>query len=946
MDLGFDEFGRPTAKNRRPVENESDDDDDVPRVNVQSSNPLLDSDSDAFSDDVEIIDGEEATEDITKATVVSVSGPSIRQQGSKTGLLIEDRRVQHDAPAASFVGMVSTIPQRLRSIAVVGALHHGKTSLLSLMCSDNGMTVPYQQRKDEIARKMSLKTSLVSVMLSGSTLGQTPASLVSFLDTPGHPSLTCEAAAGLRLADSVLVCVDAVEGVIAYSEQLIRMCSLESLPIALVITKLDRLILDLRLPPMDAYRKLRGIIDVVNNTIASAGSTAFVSPTLATVIFTSSKLQLCFTLETFAKQYLSTLSGKVTASPSAFAKKLWGNIAYMKDLRSFQSCAVGGFGQPKPSFVEFVLEPVYKVIAHSVTGKGHQALSPALSRAPAGPLTAAKEAVRHFFGNPQHVAASVVLNVTPHSCQRSSSLLNRVCGDNVRGCVAMCPMQRIHTDTRSYHVIKVLSGTLKVKTTFAVMEESAGDDAPYYESNFESLFIKTPEGLVDVSAAHAGQVVLGLPAANSRSSRNYMLFQSEDGRIDEQRDDCIDAINDLVVLPSPQREAPRVLLSVEPVEPVHMTALRRGMQRMLMTSPGLDVRAEETGEFTICGFGEVHLDAALNELRSVFCANIPIKLSAPFVSFAETVSAARGVLALAGNSSGSSSSNVRSHHIGVVSGSLANAVTTSIENSMDHEDVAACWDDAVVKGTDRWNTRRRLLRDQFHWDAIDAQRLIAVGPDRRGPNVLIDDVVDEDDLVRPDGDHSISAATSGAIVQGFYNALRHGPLCGEPVREVSSRITFLSVPSKSNTEAQTAIFMRQAVTQSLFGARLQLMEPVCSVEMIATPWRVDSIREILQMRRGAILSETPIPATPLCVVKAFMPLIDSFGFETQLRMTTVGEVFCTMAFDHWDAVPGDPLDSSVQLEPLEPARGFQLARDFVLKTRYRKGLAADITVPQ
>jgi 116 kDa U5 small nuclear ribonucleoprotein component len=945
MDLGFDEFGRPTGTRRQTQEHESDDDE--PR-HVDPSNPLLDSDSDAFSDDVEIVDGEEATEDITKATVSSVSGPSSRQTATKTGLLIEDRRVQHDAPAASFVGMVSTIPQRLRSIAVVGALHHGKTSLLSMVCSDNGVTVPYRQRKDEIARKMSLKTSLVSVMLAGTTLGQTPSSMVTFVDTPGHPSLACEAAAGLRLADSVLVCVDAVEGVIAHSEKLIRMCSIESLSIALVITKIDRLILDLRLPPMDAYRKLRGIIDNVNNTIASTGSTAFVSPTLATVIFTSSKLQLCFTLETFASQYLSTLPGRVAASPSALAKKLWGNTTYSKETRSFQSCtAVGGLGQPKPSFVEFVLEPVYKVIAHSVTGKGHQALTPALTRTPPGPLAAAKEAVRHFFGNAQHVAASVVLNITPHSCQRSLSLLNRVCGTTVQGCVAMCPMQRIHTDTRSYHVVKVLSGTLKVATTFAVMEESAGDDAPYYESRFESLFIKTPEGLVDVSAAHAGQVVLGLLAVNSRSSRNYMLFQSLDGQIDEQRDDCIDAINDLVVLPSPLRDEPRVLLSVEPVEPVHVTALRRGMQRLLMTSPGLDVRAEETGEFTICGFGEVHLDAALNELRSVFCANIPIKLSAPFVSFAETVSAARGVLALAGNSAGSGSgSNARSHHVGVVSGSLSNPVTSSIESFMDHDDVASCWDNAVMKGTDRWNTRRRLLREQFRWDAIDAQRLIAVGPDQRGPNVLIDDIVEEEDLLRPDAEHSLSAATSGAIVQGFYNALRHGPLCGEPVREVSSRITFLSVPNKPNTEAQTAIFTRQAVTQSLFGARLQLMEPVCSIEMIATPWRVDSIREVLQMRRGAIISETPIPATPLCLVKAFMPLIDSFGFETQLRMTTVGEVFCTMAFDHWDAVPGDPLDASVKLEPLEPARGYQLARDFVLKARYRKGLAADITVPQ
>lgn len=939
MDLGFDEFGRPTGRHQTALHTDEHESEDA---RARTPNPLIDSDSDAFSDDVEVVDGEEATEDITKATVVASSaGPSSRQR-THAGLLIEDRHVQRDAPVANFVGMVSSIPQRLRSVGVVGALHHGKTSFLSMITSSDGSSVPYRQRKDEISRKMSLKTSLVSVMVAGTVLGGTPSSLATFIDTPGHPSLTCEAAAGLRLADSVLVCVDAVEGVIAQSERLVRMCALESLPIGLVITKLDRLILDLRLPPTDAYRKLRGIIDTVNNVIASSGSKAFVSPTLGTVLFSSSKLQLCFTLETFAKQYLASLPGRVTATPSALAKKFWGNNAYIKEAKSFQKCAnVGGMGQPKPSFVEFILEPVYKVVAHSITGKAHQALAQELCRSPAGPLAAAKEAIRHFLGDAHQVAVSAVLNITPHSIQRSSFLLGRVCGSHVRGCVALCPMQRIHTDTRSFHVVKILSGTLSIGTTFAVMEEAAGDDEPYYESQFESLFIKTPDGLVEVSSAHAGQVVLALPRGSGRSSRNYVLFQSTDGAIDEQRQDCVDAINDLMVFPL-AHDPPRVLVSVEPVEPSQAAALRQGMLRMLSTSPGLDVRAEETGEFTICGFGEVHLDAALNELRSVFCEKIPIKLSAPFVSFAETVSSARGVLALAGSSGGG---GARSHHVGVVSGSLSSTLANSLEEQA-VEEIGDIWDNSIVKGTDRWSARKKYLREHCQWDALDSQRLLAVGPDLRGPNILIDDVVEEEDLLKPDGDRAMNPATKAAVVQGFQNALRHGPLCGEPVREVTSRITFLAVPARPNTEAQTALLTRQAVTQSLFGARLQLMEPVYAVEMIATPWRMDAVREILQMRRGAVLSETPIPATPLSLVKASMPVIDSFGFETQLRMTTVGEVYCTASFGHWDAVPGDPLDSTIQLDTLEPARGFQLARDFVLKTRYRKGLTGEIVVPQ
>lgn len=41
-------------------------------------------------------------------------------------------------------------------------------------------------------------------------------------------------------------------------------------------------------------------------------------------------------------------------------------------------------------------------------------------------------------------------------------------------------------------------------------------------------------------------------------------------------------------------------------------------------------------------------------------------------------------------------------------------------------------------------------------------------------------------------------------------------------------------------------------------------------------------------------------------------------------------------FDHWQIVPGDPMDKSVVLRPLEPAPMSALAREFMVKTRRRK----------
>lgn len=75
-----------------------------------------------------------------------------------------------------------------------------------------------------------------------------------------------------------------------------------------------------------------------------------------------------------------------------------------------------------------------------------------------------------------------------------------------------------------------------------------------------------------------------------------------------------------------------------------------------------------------------------------------------------------------------------------------------------------------------------------------------------------------------------------------------------------------------------------------------------------------------------------------------IPVIDSFGFETDVRIHTQGQAFVSLVFDKWSVVPGDPLDKEIKLRALEPANAQALARDFTLKTRRRKGLSEDVTI--
>jgi U5 small nuclear ribonucleoprotein component len=79
----------------------------------------------------------------------------------------------------------------------------------------------------------------------------------------------------------------------------------------LVINKLDRLVLELKLPPADAYYKIKHTIDEVNICVQKYRSyieeakQVYFSPVHNNVVFASTLFNTCFSLESFAKVYLS-----------------------------------------------------------------------------------------------------------------------------------------------------------------------------------------------------------------------------------------------------------------------------------------------------------------------------------------------------------------------------------------------------------------------------------------------------------------------------------------------------------------------------------------------------------------------------------------------------------------------------------------------------------------
>jgi elongation factor 2 len=105
-----------------------------------------------------------------------------------------------------------------------------------------------------------------------------------------------------------------------------------------------------------------------------------------------------------------------------------------------------------------------------------------------------------------------------------------------------------------------------------------------------------------------------------------------------------------------------------------------------------------------------------------------------------------------------------------------------------------------------------------------------------------------------------------------------------------------------------------------------IQEPVYLVEIQCPENAIGGIYSVLNKRRGQVFSEEQRVGTPMFTVKAYLPVMESFGFNGDLRQATGGQAFPQSVFDHWELMNGSPLEKGSKLE------------DMVKAIRTRKGL--------
>jgi 116 kDa U5 small nuclear ribonucleoprotein component len=361
-------------------------------------------------------------------------------------------------------------------------------------------------------------------------------------------------------------------------------------------------------------------------------------------------------------------------------------------------------------------------------------------------------------------------------------------------------------------------------------------------------------------------------------------------------------------------------LAMEPLNPAELPKMVESLRRISKAYPMARTRVEESGEHVLFGTGELYMDCMMHDLRHVY-SNMEVKVSDPVVGFRETVVETSSVKCFA------ETANKR-NKLTLIAEPLDDGLAEKLEAGK----IKVNWDQKKMG---------RYFQSQYDWDLLSSRSVWAFGSSpTHGTNILMDDTLPSE------VDKMLLNSCKSSIVQGFQWASREGPLCEEPVRGTKIKILDAILAEKPihRGGGQMIPTARRTVHSALLTATPRLMEPVYRLQIQCPGEIVDAIQPILNRRRGHIVQDKPISGSTMYAVKAFLPVLDSFGFETDLRTFTQGQAMVHSVFDHWAVVPGDPLDRNIILHPLEPSPPQCLARELLIKTRRRKGLSEDVSI--
>lgn len=888
-------------------------------------------------------------------------------------------------------------PSKIRNISILAHVDHGKTSLADSLISSNkiisaklaGKIRYMDSRTDEQERCITMKSSSISLtyVLNDENF------LINLIDSPGHVDFSSEVASALRVCDGGLLLVDAVEGICPQTYTVMKQSWAEGIKLCLVLNKIDRLILELKMSPDDIFKHLSNLIVQANSVISQLfyqtiakndpndnEENYFFVPEKGNVIFASALDRWAFTLREFAEIY----SKKIGVNPKNLCSVMWGEFYYNPKTKKVMKKPFND--EVRPMFVQYIMKALKRVYDTVIDGQSEDKVR-ALVKGLEIELPEREYSI--YLNNPRNtlqvimnewmplektVLSAIIRKLpSPLISQKSripiivpplqvsipslfADIVNLNADSLISGFVSkMIPIDpktqiaKLPGDYQSHNdtliaFTRVFSGTISINTPIYVIENKG--DA--FECVIESLYMLMGQYLIPIQKAYPGNIVgigglqsLILKTATISSIPTCCSFS-----------------------PICSKSSPIVKVSVQPQRLYDMPSLLNGLKLLDRSDSSVQVYMQDNGEHILVACGEVHLQKCIKDLEDTF-AKVPINTSEPLVSFRETIVGSGKLVS-------DKTANKRCEIVATaypLPGELVEFLETHTETM---KKLFAGRHLHRIEGRKEFISafREKLNLCEGPLTDLISSHFVGFGPKRCGPNILVylssHEVLDSDNLLEL-GENDCPSENSSTntskvsnydidiketLLTGFDGAANSGPMCGEPLRGVCIVVQEIKVSETEEIKDIYGPFQGQVISTVQDVAKAAVMansprlsEGLYECTFTTTQDYIGKLYGVISKRRGKIVEEVLTEGTDLFVCRAYLPVIESFGFAEELRRMTSGAVIPQLVFSHWQTIPEDPFYVRRTAEEMEEF-GDQPIQDnlpkvFINKVRKRKGMQTD-----
>jgi elongation factor G len=287
---------------------------------------------------------------------------------------------------------------------------------------------------------------------------------------------------------------------------------------------------------------------------------------------------------------------------------------------------------------------------------------------------------------------------------------------------------------------------------------------------------------------------------------------------------------------------PVIKLAIEPKSKADAEKLTTGLVKLAEEDPTFQVTTdEETGQTTVAGMGELHLEIIVDRLRREF--KVEANVGQPQVSYRETIS-----------------------------------------KPFEHREVYK----KQTGGRGKFADISFEIGPLAHFEQYaDDDKNVSVDEDFKFVNEIVGGNIPREFIP--------------SVEKGFREAMKNGIQANYPAQGIGVRLFDGSYHDVDSDQVSFELCAKLAFRNSAKKAGPQLLEPVMAVEVTTPEDFMGDVIGDINGRRGIIQKmDNNVEGS---VVKAKVPLSEMFGYSTDLRSLTQGRAAYSMEFSEYVAVP-------------------------------------------